>query len=128
MRLRVDFKVEYAELETRAVLVGNPAQVEAVTNLVLVPRLPGTYAYTPDGKLALRTWARGVSTSYAYDGAGNLVSTAYSDGTPSISCAYDRSGNIVSAVTDGVATNLYAYSVEGLVTNEGKHKGQSLLT
>ena len=52
------------------------------------------------------------------DGAGNLVSTAYSDGTPSISCAYDRSGNLVSAVTDGVATNLYAYSVEGLVTNE----------
>lgn len=53
MRLRVDFKVEYAELETRAVLVGDPAQVETVTNLVFVPRLPGTYAYIPDGKLAL---------------------------------------------------------------------------
>ena len=56
---------------------------------------------------------------YEYDGFGDRVAMAtYSDDTPSISCAYDRSGNIVSAVTDGVATNLYAYSSEGLVTNE----------
>ena len=89
-----------------------------VTNKVYADGAGPTYAYTPDGKLALRTWARGVSTSYSYDGAGNLVSTTYSDGTPSIACAYDRSGNIVSAVTEGVATNLYAYSEEGLVTNE----------
>ena len=89
-----------------------------VTNKVYADGAGPTYAYTPDGRLALRTWARGVSTSYSYDGAGNLVSTTYSDDTPSIACAYDRSGNIVSAVTEGVATNFYAYCEEGLVTNE----------
>ena len=31
------------------------------------------YAYTPDGKLATRTWARGIVTAYAYDFAGNLT-------------------------------------------------------
>ena len=77
-----------------------------------------SYAYTPDGKLARRTWARGVVTTYAYDNSGALTNMVYSDDTPTISMVYDRVGNMLSAVTDGVCTNLYAYSLTGLCTNE----------
>ena len=37
-----------------------------------------TYGYAPDGKLAQRTWARGITTDYSYDGWGNLTNTVYS--------------------------------------------------
>ena len=33
-----------------------------------------SYTYTPDGKLATRTWARGVVTEYDYDALGSLLS------------------------------------------------------
>ena len=89
-----------------------------VTNKVYADGKGPSYAYTPDGKLATRTWARGVVTTYAYDNSGALTNTVYSDGTPTVSMVYDRVGNMLSAVTDGVCTNLYAYSITGLCTNE----------
>ena len=89
-----------------------------VTNKVYADGKGPSYTYTPDGKLASRTWARGVVTTYAYDNSGALTNTVYSDDTPTISMVYDRVGNMLSAVTDGVCTNLYAYSLTGLCTNE----------
>ena len=89
-----------------------------VTNKVYADGKGPSYTYTPDGKLATRTWARGVVTTYTYDNSGALTNTVYSDGTPTISKTYDRVGNMLSAVTDGVCTNLYAYSLTGLCTNE----------
>ena len=76
------------------------------------------YDYTPDGKLARRTWARGIATDYSYDNAGQLVSTTYSDATPTITMSYDRVGNLINATTAGVVTNLYAYDIVGHCTNE----------
>ena len=76
------------------------------------------YDYTPDGKLARRTWARGVVTEYTYDNAGQLILTTYSDNTPTITMAYDRVGNLTEATTVGVVTNLYAYDLQGHCTNE----------
>ena len=35
-----------------------------------------SYTYTADGKLATRTWARGVVTIYAYDDIGNRNTAA----------------------------------------------------
>ena len=89
-----------------------------VTNKVYADGKGPSYTYTPDGKLASRTWARGVVTTYAYDNSGALTNTVYSDDTPTISMVYDRVGNMISAVTAGVCTNLYAYSLTGLCTNE----------
>ncbi|MBR3924263.1 MAG: RHS repeat protein, partial [Kiritimatiellae bacterium] len=89
-----------------------------VTNKVYADGKGPSYTYTPDGKLATRTWARGVVTTYTYDNSGALTNTVYSDDTPTISMVYDRVGNMLSAVTDGVCTNLYAYSLTGLCTNE----------
>ena len=89
-----------------------------VTNKVYADGKGPRYTYTPDGKLATRTWARGVVTTYTYDNSGALTNTVYSDDTPTISMVYDRVGNMLSAVTDGVCTNIYAYSLTGFCTNE----------
>jgi len=77
-----------------------------------------SYDYTPDGFLVRRTWARGVTTDYAYDSRGHLVSKTYSDATPSVSLVYDRLGHLLSAICAGVSTNLYAYDRFGRLTNE----------
>ena len=73
-----------------------------------------SYTYTPDGKLATRTWARGVVTEYDYDALGSLLSVNYSDATPDVAYTYDRLGRQLSAITASVATNLYAYSTNTL--------------
>ena len=89
-----------------------------MTNKVYADGKGPRYDYTPDGKLARRTWARGVVTDYTYDNAGQLVSTTYSDNTPTITMSYDRVGNLINATTAGVVTNLYAYDLQGHCTNE----------
>ena len=91
-----------------------------MTNKVYADGKGPTYAYTLDGKLARRIWARGIVTEYTYDNAGNLTRTEYDDNgvTPTITMAYDRVGNLVNATTAGVVTNLYAYDLYGHCTNE----------
>lgn len=71
-----------------------------------------SYTYTPDGKLASRTWARGIVTNSAYDGWGNLISTTYSDGTPAIAYSYDALGRVTSA-SDVSGTATYTYNEKG---------------
>ena len=44
-----------------------------MTNKVYADGKGPTYAYTPDGKLATRTWARGSVTTYSYDANGSLT-------------------------------------------------------
>ena len=73
-----------------------------------------SYTYSPDGKLATRTWARGVVTEYGYDALGSLLSVNYSDATPDVAYTYDRLGRQLSAIAVGVSTNLYAYSTNTL--------------
>jgi RHS repeat-associated protein len=65
------------------------------------------YTYTAAGRLATRTWARGVVTTYTY-AAGQLVHTNYSDTTPDVTVAYDSFGRQTN-VTNGVATTTYVY-------------------
>jgi YD repeat-containing protein len=67
------------------------------------------YTYTPDGKLATRTWARGVTTSYDYDDDGARTSIGYSADTPGVVFQYDRMVRQVSVVTNGVSTKFYVY-------------------
>ena len=77
-----------------------------------------SYAYSPEGRLARRTWARGVTTNYVYDDFDSLVSKTYSDETPSVSLGYDAHGRLLRAICDGVSTNVYAYDQYSQVTNE----------
>ena len=79
-----------------------------VTNKVYADGKGPRYDYTPDGKLATRTWARGIITTYTYDNSGALTNTVYSDGTPTISLAYNRAGRQIQAIdAAGVTTFLY---------------------
>lgn len=75
------------------------------------------YTYTDNGNLATRTWARGVVTTYSYDGWNNLTNTAYSDGTPSITFVYDALGRQISAI-DAVGTTTTTYDDFGEVASE----------
>ena len=75
------------------------------------------YTYTDSGNLATRTWARGVVTTYAYDGWNSLTNMAYSDGTPTISLAYDALGRQTEA-HDAAGVTTFLYDDFGAVTNE----------
>ena len=50
------------------------------------------YAYMDTGATKTRIDARGITTHYAYDGWGNLLSKTYSDGTPSVVYTRDARG------------------------------------
>ena len=55
------------------------------------------YSYTVDGKLASRTWARGIVTNYSYNAAtGELLNVDYADATPDITFTYNRLGQLAT--------------------------------
>jgi RHS repeat-associated protein len=71
------------------------------------------YTYDAAGRLATRTWARGVVTTYGYDPAsGDLASITYSDGTPPVSFTRDRLGRLAT-VTDAAGTQTFALDPAG---------------
>ena len=109
-----------------------------VTNKIYADGMGPSYDYSADGRLVSRTWARGIVTTYAYDGWGNLTNTVYSDSTPAISVRYDAMGrksalftpagdigfgycpwngklSVITNVND--TTTSYAYDVMDRVTN-----------
>ena len=88
-----------------------------VANKVYADGKGPRYDYTPDGKLATRTWARGIVTIYSYDTNGALTNTVYSDGTPTISLAYNRAGRQVRA-HDAAGVTIFLYDDFGSLTNE----------
>jgi len=88
-----------------------------VTNKVYADGKGPRYDYTPDGRLATRTWARGIVTTYSYDDNGALTNTVYSDGTPTISLVYNRGGQQIEA-HDAAGITTFLYDDFGAVTNE----------
>ncbi len=77
-----------------------------------------TYTYDSANRLATRTWARGIATTYSYSpSTGELVSVDYSDDTPDISYTYNRVGQ-QKTVTDAVGTRTFAYNDKMQLTSE----------
>jgi len=77
-----------------------------------------SYTYTSDGKLASRTWARGITTTYSYTNSGEMVGIDYSDSTPDIAFSHDRIGRQVT-VADAQGTHTFGYDPLTLaLTNE----------
>ena len=72
-----------------------------VTNKIYADGRGMCYNYSEDGKFIERKWARGVTTTYAYDGWNNLTNTTYSDGTPSVAFAYDALGRRTAIARSG---------------------------
>ncbi len=94
-----------------------------VTNKLYADNSTVSYTHTADGKLATRTWARGVTTAYSYDPAQNLTSISYwrtsvsADATPAITFAYDSLQRLQSAA-NGLAAYSYIRNRTGKLTNE----------
>ena len=63
-----------------------------------------SYTYTSAGRLATRTWARGVTATYSYDNAGQLSGIDYSDSTPDVTFTYDRQGRQTANAAGGLTT------------------------
>ena len=89
----------------------------AMTNKVYADGKGPTYDYTTNGRISRRTWARGVTTDYLYDGWGNLTNKVYSDGTPQVSMLYNAVGRKV-AVSDVAGRTFFIYDDFGSLTNE----------
>ncbi|MEI6972892.1 MAG: RHS repeat-associated core domain-containing protein, partial [bacterium] len=80
-----------------------------LTNKVYADGKGPSYTYTPQGQLATRTWARGVTTTYSYTNTtGELIGIDYSDATPDVAFAYDRLGRH-AGVTDAQGSRTYGY-------------------
>ena len=88
-----------------------------MTNKVYADGKGPTYSYTPNGKLSRRTWARGITTDYVYDGWGNLTNTVYSDDTPTVSLVYDVLGRQTVA-HDAAGVTTFLYDDFGALANE----------
>ena len=81
------------------VVTGNPPGTEGTGGPV--------YTNTAAGRLQTRVWKRGVTTTYAYNNAGDLQSVTYTGGsvsTPSTSYTYDRRGRRKTAVRNSITT------------------------
>ena len=71
-----------------------------LTNKVYDDGNEPTYTYYSNGQLCTRTWARELGagsacvTSNAYNIAGQLISTTFSDGTPMVTREYNRLGQL----------------------------------
>ena len=76
-----------------------------------------TYTYIDDGRLATRTNARGIVTTYTYDAWGQLLSVDYADTTPDIAYTYDTMGHQTSA-SDAAGTTTFTYDAFGQLTSE----------
>lgn len=78
------------------------------------------YTYTKGGRLETRSWARGVTTTYDYTGAGDLDSIDYSDSTPDVAFGYDRQGranHITGAVTNDLVFNAFGQLLSETAVN-----------
>lgn len=69
-----------------------------------------TYTYDAAGRVVTRTWARGVSTTYSYNGFGDLTGIDYSDATPDVVFAnFDRLGRPRAVTQAGMGSEVLAY-------------------
>jgi RHS repeat-associated protein len=89
------------------------------------------YTYSDGGRLASRTWARGLVTTYDYKvtaasmySAGVLRSVSYNDPTPATTYSYDRRGRMATATRDGMTTT-YTYNEADQPVGES-HSGGAL--
>jgi len=94
-----------------------------LTNKVYAGGGPGpSYLYKPSGRLQTRSWARGISTSYGYNNAGELQTVDYADSTPDVTYAYNRLGRPQS-VTQGSNICSYAFNDAGQLLSESTSGG-----
>ena len=80
------------------------------------------YTYTAAGRLKTRVWARGVTTTYTNNAAGDLVGIGYSDATPDVVFHLDRLGRRTNIV-DGAGSHFLSYDTAGRMVMETNASG-----
>ncbi len=88
-----------------------------LTNKVYADGSRVSYTYTPQGKLASRVWARGVTMANNYDLLGQIIWIDYSGDMYDVFHAYDAFGHAVAS-SNSFARYEYRNSLSGIVTNE----------
>src|SRR4029077_9036740 len=90
-----------------------------LTNKIYAGGVPGpSYSYTAAGRLSTRIWARGITTTYDYNHAGDLAIVSYSDGaTGNVTNSYNRRG-LPSAIVCNGMTNTLTYNDAGGLLGE----------
>jgi YD repeat-containing protein len=81
-----------------------------------------TYSNSVSGRIVRRTWARGITTDYGYNNAGDLTAITYSDSTPDVTYTLDRRGRRTSVAWGTNTVNL-SYNAAGQLTNENWSAG-----
>jgi RHS repeat-associated protein len=101
------------------------AQRGWLTNKVYADGKGPSYTYTDAGRVQTRTWARGLTTTYGCNHAGDLATIVYSDGvTANVTNTYDRRGRRISWTTASSSATL-TYDDAGNVLSE-THTGGPL--
>jgi RHS repeat-associated protein len=85
-------------------------KVDAALNVLFI------YGYDADNRVTNRWTPSKGTTTYRYDGAGNLTNVLYQVNAP-ITLGYDPLNRLTSMV-DGVGTTLYGYDAVGQVLSE----------
>ncbi len=79
------------------------------------------YEYKASGRLLSRAWARGtprITTTYAYNNAGDLWTVSYTNdttGTQDLTYTYDRRGRRATVVLGSMTTTLYFNEANQLI-------------
>jgi len=73
------------------------------------------YGYDDNGNLTTRIDARGIVTTNTYDALNRLVSSSYSDGTPTVTYSYDQtSSSLIGLITNGKGRRTSAWTSDGI--------------
>jgi YD repeat-containing protein len=82
-----------------------------------------SYTYSWAGRLATRLWARGITTTYTPNNAGEVAGVSYSDGTtPGVTFGYDRRG-LPATLADASGARTLTYTAEGQPDEESYTAG-----
>jgi YD repeat-containing protein len=77
-----------------------------------------TNQYTAAGRLRTRSWARGITTTYTTNSAGDIANITYSDGaTPNVTNTFDRAGRHIQ-VNQGTNITTLLHSDVGQLLSE----------
>ncbi len=83
-------------------------QLKTVTPVTGTSLAARTYSYDALGRIASASDGAGRTTNYTYDGDDRLLTTSFSDGTPTVTNTYDNAGHLLTqASAGGTITNTY---------------------
>ncbi len=105
-------------------------QLKTVTPVTGTSLGARSYTYDALGRIASASDGAGRTTNYTYDGNDRVLTTSFSDGTPTVTNTYDNAGHLLTqASAGGTITNTYDQLGNLLITtNTANTPGLSGIT